>query len=106
MRVSTVFISFLLIIGVAFLSCAYAGDTVQQGKLYGVYNGNWGLAYYMKGDALYSPNWELQYYIRGDTLYDKHWQRWGVIKGSDIYDDHQYLQYRIKEWKPPEKREP
>jgi hypothetical protein len=106
MRVQTVLISLLLITGVVFLCFASAEDTAQQEKLYAVYDGSWGLAYYMKGDALYSQNWELQYYIRGNILYDKRWQMRGTIKGSDIYDEHQYLRYRIKEYKPPERPEP
>jgi hypothetical protein len=104
MRLLTVLIFSLLIIGVPLLCLTFAGDAVQPEK--GVYDGSGGLAYYMKGDALYSPNWDLQYYIRGTILYDKNWKRYGVIKGSDIYDDHQYLRYRIKEWKLPEKPEP
>jgi hypothetical protein len=106
MRVPTVLISFVLIIGVAFLCFAYAQDTAQQGILYGVYDGSWGLRYYIKGDALYDTSWELQFYIRENILYDKHWQRRGIIKGSDIYDENLYLRYRIKEWKLPEKPEP
>jgi hypothetical protein len=105
MRLKTVLISLLLIMGIVFL-CLAAEDNAQQGKLYGVYDGSQGLTYYMKGDALYDAGWELQYYIRGNILYDKHWQRRGMIKGSDIYDEHQYLRYRIKEFKPPERPEP
>jgi hypothetical protein len=88
------------------LCFASAEGPAQQEKLYGVYDGDSGLRYYMKGDALYDTNWELQYYIRGDVLFDKYWQRRGTIKGSEIYDDHQYLRYRIKEYKPPERTGP
>lgn len=106
MRVPTVLLTLTLIIGVAFLCFASAEDTAQQGKLYGVYDGGWGLRYYMENDALYDTGWGLQYYIRGNILYDKSWQRRGTIKGSDIYDENQYLRYHIKEYTPPEKPEP
>jgi hypothetical protein len=85
---------------------AAAPDVKQPEKLYAVYDGNWGLAYYMKGNALYDTNWELQYYIKGKTLFDKNWRRYGVIKGNDIYDDHNYLRYRIKEYNPPAVKQP
>jgi hypothetical protein len=100
MRIPIVIILLVLITGVAFLCFGSAEDTAQQQTLYGVYDGNWSLIYYIKGDALYDTNFELQYYIRGNILYDKSLQRQGVIKGSEIYDDHQHLQYRIKEYKP------
>jgi hypothetical protein len=106
MRIPAIPISLLLIIGVVLLCFAPAEVAAQQEKLYGVYDGGWGLRYYMKGDALYDTNWELQYYIRGDVLFDKYWQRQGTIKGSEIYDDHQYLRYRIKEYNPPERIRP
>ncbi len=80
---------------------AASPDVRQPEKTYGVYGGSWGLAYYMKGNALYDANWELQYYIKGNTLFDKHWRRYGVIKGNEIYDDHNYLRYRFKEYNPP-----
>jgi hypothetical protein len=101
MRIQTIPISLLLIIGVVLLCFVSTDAAAQQEKLYGVYDGDWGLKYYMKGDALYDTNWELQHYIRDNVLYDKNWQRRGTIKGSEIYDDHQYLRYRIKEYKPP-----
>ena len=100
------YILFSCMLVLAATSCfAAAQSTRSPDTLYGVYDGNWGLAYYMKGDALYSPDWELEYYIRGNTLFDKHWRRYGIIKGPDIYDDHNYLRYRIKEYRPPERKD-
>ncbi|HEX2965978.1 MAG TPA: hypothetical protein VHO84_09335 [Syntrophorhabdaceae bacterium] len=84
--------------------CCFAAvqnTTRSPEKLYAVYDGNWGLAYYIKGNSMFDTNWELEYYIKGNTLFDKNWKRYGVIKGNDIYDDHNYLRYRIKEYNPP-----
>jgi hypothetical protein len=100
MKASTFLIALLLIIGVA-LPCS-AETTAQDGKIFGVYDGNRNLTYYMKGEAVYDTQWGLQYYIRNNTLYDKNWQRRYFIKGDEIYNEDRYLQYWIKEYTPPE----
>ena len=102
MRIPRILRLFLLTISLAFLCSAFIVDTARGEKLYGVYDGNWRLTYYMTGDAAYDTQWSLQYYIRNNTLYDKNWQRRYFIKGSEIYNEDWHLQYRIKEYTPHE----
>ena len=98
MKTPRILMLFLLTISLAFLCSAFMVDTALGEKVYGVYDRNWILTYYMKGDAVYDMQWFLQYYIRNNTLYDKNWQRRYFIEGPEIYDEYGYLQYRIKEY--------
>ena len=102
MRTPRILMLFLLTISLAFLCSAFMVDTARGEELYGVYDWNWSLTYYMKGDAVYDTEWFLQYYIRNNTLFDKSWQRQYFIRGDEIYNEYWYLQYRIKEYKPHE----
>ncbi|OPY69638.1 MAG: hypothetical protein A4E62_01763 [Syntrophorhabdus sp. PtaU1.Bin002] len=102
MKIPRILMSFLLAILLTFLCSGFMVDTASGEKLYGVYDGNWSLTYYMQGDAVYDTQWGLQYHIRDNTLYDKNWQRRYFIEGAAIYNENRYLQYRIKEYTPPE----
>jgi hypothetical protein len=93
---------FFVTISLAFICSAFMVDTAYGEKLYGLYDGNRSLTYYMKGDAIYDTQWGLQYYIRNNAVYDKSGQRRYFIKGAEIYNEDWYLQYRIKEYTPPE----
>jgi len=96
MKVLTILVSLLMIIGTALL-CS-AEDAAQDSKIYGLYDDSRNLTYYMKGNAVYDAEWNLQYYVRNNALYDKGWQRRFFIKGNEIYDENRHLQYRIKEY--------
>jgi len=102
MRMPRILILFLLTISLVFLCSAFMVDTARGEKLYGVYDGNWFLIYYMKDDIVYDKQWGVQYYIRNNTLYDKNWQKRYFIEGDEIYDEVWYLQYRIREYTPHE----
>jgi hypothetical protein len=102
MRIPRILMLFLLTIWLVFLCSAFMADAARGENLYGVYDVNRILIYYMRGDAVYDTQWNLQYYIRNNTLYDKNWQRRYFIKGAEIYNEDWYLQYRIKEYTPHE----
>lgn len=96
MRISAILIPLLLVIGMA-LVCSSEG-TAQDEKLYGIYDENQRLTYYIKGNNVYDTLWGLRYYMRNNVLYDTNWKRQYFIKGSEIYNEDRYLQYRIKEY--------
>ncbi len=102
MRMPRILVLFLLTISLVFLCSTFMVDTARGEKLYGVYDLNWFLIYYMKDDVVYDKQWFLQYYIRDNALYDKNWQRRYFIEGDEIYNGYRYLQYRIKEYTPHE----
>jgi hypothetical protein len=102
MRTQGILMLSLLTISLAFLCSAFMVDTANCEKIYGIYDMNWNLKYYMTGDAAYDTEWILRYYIRNNALYDKNWLRRYFIKGAEVYNERWFLQYRIKEYKPHE----
>jgi hypothetical protein len=92
------FAVFLLLVPVAFSSAQT--DPVQA-----VYDLNWQLRYYMKGNILYNLDWQIQYYVRDDSVFDKGWIKRYYLKDSDLYDWDWQRRYYIRELKTPEKPE-
>ena len=98
MRTGRIPVLLLLAIGVMALcsvSIAYAAD---KENLLALYDQEWNLRYYMKGNAVYGTDWHLRYYVRKDEMYDLNWQRQYFIRDAEVYDTDQHLQYRIKEF--------
>ncbi len=70
--------------------------------LLAVYDLNWELRYYLKGDIIYDLDWQIVYYIRDNSVFDKKWVKRYYLKDTELYDWNWQRRYYIREYTTPQ----
>ena len=94
----------LLWAGVTLLCSVLAAAEGQGTGIYVLYDKDWNLRYYIRGDAVYDADWVLRYRIYQAAMYDLDWERQYFIKEDGIYDKDLHLTYRMKQYRPENTR--
>lgn len=75
-----------------------AAPVDESEPLRAVYDLNWQVRYFLRGNTLYNLDWQVQYYLRGDSIFDRRWIKRYYVKGNELYDWDWQLRYYIREY--------
>jgi hypothetical protein len=75
-----------------------AAPVDESEPLQAVYDLNWQVRYFLRGNTLYNLDWQVQYYLRGDSIFDRRWIKRYYVKGNELYDWDWQLRYYIREY--------
>ncbi len=101
-RRGPLWVSLAVLVVIAVAGVAYGAD---DEPLKGVYDPNWNLRYFLKDNVLYNLDWQIQFYLRGDSVFDKGWIKRYYVKGNELYDWDWQLRYYIRKYGDVEKPE-
>jgi len=93
-------VSILISLAAVLLSAltALAAPVDEAEPLRAVYDLNWQVRYFLRGNTLYNLDWQVQYYLRNDSIFDRRWIKRYYVKDNELYDWDWQLRYYIREY--------